>query len=90
MPEETHISSLVLHVIPFGVDEVIASLAEVEALEVAVTEAKLGKIIAVIERANTREISDCIDFLKLIDGVLNVAMVYHHVEETHLLKEDIA
>ncbi|MFL0810292.1 MAG: chaperone NapD [Agarilytica sp.] len=90
MSEEIHISSLVLHVIPPHVEGVLEVLSGLEGLEVAVTESKLGKIVVVLERSNTREINDCIENLKIIDGVLSVAMVYHHVEDTQLLKEEIA
>ena len=71
------------------IPEIAANIDRMEFLEVAVTDIPLAKIIVVIEAPSSRAMSEQLDAIKTIDGVINVNMVYHHVESDQSLKEDI-
>ena len=86
---ETHISSVIVQAPPPLIDEITAKLNQMQHLEVAVTDSSLAKIIVVIEAPSSRLMSEQLDAMKTIDGVITVNMVYHHVEPNQSLKEDI-
>ncbi|PCK05807.1 MAG: hypothetical protein COA42_17950 [Alteromonadaceae bacterium] len=87
--KETHISSVIVQAPPPLIAEIAATIDRMEYLEVAVTDIPLAKIIVVIEAPSSRAMSEQLEALKTIDGVINVNMVYHHVESDQSLKEDI-
>ena len=80
MADRYHISSLVVRAIP---DRLEAVKAEIEALEGAEVfrSDPIGKAVVVLETANQAEIADRMRAMESIPGVLNVSLIYHHVEE---------
>lgn len=87
--KETHISSVIVQAPPPLITEVTANIDRMDYLEVAVSDIPLAKIIVVIEAPSSRAMSEQLDAIKMIDGVINVNMVYHHVESNQSLEEDI-
>ena len=79
MPDELHISSLVVHSHPAHAAEVAARLGEMSGAEVRGGVAE-GKLVVLIETANEAEIVERLNAIQLLDGVLAATLVFHHVE----------
>ncbi len=87
--QQSHISSVIVHIEPNYINEFIESIIKIPALEIIPPEKNQGKLIVVIEAHSEKSTSDYIEMMKSIRGVLSVAMVYHQVEDTHSLDEEI-
>ncbi|MCF7223377.1 chaperone NapD [Marilutibacter chinensis] len=84
---DVHIASLLVQHRPeagAGVDACIAACKE---LELARRDG--GRSIVLCESDASRVLMDRIDELQAVDGVLSVALVYHHVEPAEQLGEPI-
>jgi nitrate reductase NapD len=80
MDEGYHISSLVVRAMPERIEAIKAEIAALQGAEVHRSDA-LGKAVVVLETANQAEIADRMRAMESIPGVLNVSLIYHHVEE---------
>ncbi len=87
--QESHISSVIVHIEPNCINEFIESLITIPALEIMSPERKQGKIIVVIEAPSEKSTGDHIEMMKSIKGVLSVTMVYHQTEATDSLDEEV-
>jgi nitrate reductase NapD len=85
MKDEQHISSLVVLHRPDGAAIVRGFAAAHDALTLA-AEGDC-RCVLLCETANQRAIVDHIDALSLLPGVINVSLVYHHVEPTDELDQ---
>ena len=90
MISESHISSLIVHTLPDKTVDIGLTLKAMDNVDVFNQIASIGKIIAVIEANSMKATSKLIDRLSQLEGVINVAMVYHHVEPIHSLDEEFA
>ena len=88
MNEELHIASLVVHVVPQALTQVEQALAADAAMQVHGTHPD-GKLVVTLEGATADEIMDQISQIRLIEGVLNVSLVYQHTEPRQLLNEGV-
>ena len=84
---EHHISSLVIQCVPNTTTNVEKQLAQFSNLEINLAEHNTARIIAVLETATAKQINQVIDQLQQLDGVISVAMVYHHCEPLQTLNE---
>ena len=75
-----NISSILVIPQPQMIDSLPALLAEIDGVHVAATAAD-GRIIATIEAANDRETVETYELISRLNGLLSVAMVYHHKED---------
>jgi nitrate reductase NapD len=88
MSDELHIVSLIVHSMP-------ASVASVSALITTLPEARIhgseanGKLVVTLEAMSSAEILDQIAIIQRSDGVINVAMVYQHIESLESLNAEI-
>lgn len=88
MSDELHIVSLIVHSMP-------ASVASVSALITTLPEARIhgsqanGKLVVTLEAMSSAEILDQIAIIQCSDGVINVAMVYQHIESLESLNAEI-
>lgn len=88
MSDELHIISLIVHSMP-------TSMAEVSATITALPEARIhgsdanGKLVVTLEASTSAEILDQVATIQQSNGVINVAMVYQHVESLESLNEEI-
>jgi periplasmic nitrate reductase NapD len=79
VPDEFHISSLVVHSRPERVHTVADRLRGMAGVAVCGgTEA--GKIIVTLETATEGEVVDRLNTIQLLDGVLAATLVFHHFE----------
>src|SRR5213595_3562831 len=79
MPEARHyhhISSAVVSVLPAMVYRVLAELSAMHDVEVRAHQG--GKIVVVIEGANTGAMGDHLTRIALLDGVITANMVFEH------------
>jgi nitrate reductase NapD len=85
---EIHISSVVVHVKPRWLAPVRRSVERMGECEV-VTADDSGKLVLVIETGDTRRISDTIERIQGLEGVVNTVMAYHHCEDESALNEEL-
>ena len=79
MPEEFHVSSLVVHCRRESAAEVATALCAMDGMEVhgGVPE---GKLVVTLETATEGEIVERLNQIQLLDGVLAATLVFHHFE----------
>lgn len=87
MSQEVHISSLLVHVRPEGLQSLTAALANRPGVEIYAQDPS-GKLVLVLETEHERHIVETIDFIEQQQGVLAVSMSYHHVERADLLAQE--
>ncbi|SDB74730.1 chaperone NapD [Belnapia rosea] len=82
MPEEFHISSLVVHCRRENADQVATTLRAMNGMEVhgGVPE---GKLVVTLETATEGEIVECLNQVQLLEGVLAATLVFHQFELTN-------
>ncbi len=79
MPEEHHISSLVVHTRPDRLDGVRAEIARHPGAEIH-GESAQGALVVVLEAGSQAQISDFIEAISALPQVLSAALVFHHFE----------
>ena len=77
--KEVHISSMVVHASPVGLQTVKDSIARLPGVEIH-AESDLGKLVVVVESDSQSYITDIIDQINGFRHVLNTALVYHQIE----------
>ncbi len=82
LPDETvgHISSLVVRAHPDRSAGVAARIARFGIAEVALTDATTGKIVVTLETRDEDEIVAAMNAMQRMDGVVSVALVFHHTD----------
>ena len=80
---EVHISSLVVHALPEGLERVTAEIAESTCASVEVQDAS-GKLVVLLETANQKEVLDQIERINKIDGVISASLIYHHIDQPEI------
>lgn len=88
MSEQVHISSLVAQVRPQQLESVRARCAAMACVEVHAADER-GVLVLVLETRGRREVVEIIDRLRADPSVLNVNMVYHHVESAEELDQEM-
>ncbi len=83
---EVHISSLVIQVRPENLSRTLDEIKCNEFAEVHLSSPE-GKIIATLETQSRFEVTEAIEDFRDIDGVLNVVMVYHQMEDAALMDD---
>lgn len=88
VPEELHITSLVVHSTPRhvqGVSELIAAMpgAQVHAISAA------GKLVITLEACTPGEILSQVNGIQRADGVLSAALVYQCADSLDAMNEEI-
>ncbi|ORT52569.1 nitrate reductase (plasmid) [Vibrio sp. qd031] len=78
--EEVHISSLVVHAEPTHLEGVKAAILALPGSEIYGDDPH-GKIVVVMTTENQGFITTTIDKISNLEHVLNVALVYHHIEK---------
>lgn len=84
--DETHISSLVVQVKAPAVTEVARRIGTMDWAEVPITDPK-GKLVVCLETKTLGEVTNSIDIITKLSGVLGCTLVSHHVEDTAGLDE---
>ena len=79
MPDEVHISSLVVHSRPERARAVADRLREMAGIGVHGGE-EAGKLVVTLETASEGEIVERLNSIQTLDGVLAATLVFHHFE----------
>ncbi|HKJ50970.1 MAG TPA: chaperone NapD [Gammaproteobacteria bacterium] len=78
-PTEVHISSMVVHATPDGLQAVKAKIERLRGVEIH-AESECGKLVVVLESDSQSQITDVIDRINGFAQVLGTALVYHQIE----------
>ena len=85
MKDEHHISSLVVLHRPDAAPTLRAFVDDHDALDIAIQGE--CRCVMVCETDNQRAVMDHIDALQMLPGVINVSLIYHHVEPAAAMDE---
>ncbi|MDW6005364.1 chaperone NapD [Vibrio mangrovi] len=76
---EVHISSLVVHAVPDALPTIKPQITVLPGAEIY-GESEEGKLVVVLESTHQGFITDTIDVIHQMHGVLGVALVYHQID----------
>ena len=85
---EVHIASCIARVRPEALAACRASIESVIGWPVSATD-PIGKLVVVMEGANTGALLEQMDRIRALPGVLNIEMVYQHSEDESAMKEHL-
>jgi len=88
VPEELHISSLVVHSTPKRLRQVEQAIAGIPGAQVHASSAA-GKIIVTLEASTLDEMSGKVASIQHTEGVLSAALVYQCVDSLDAMNEEI-
>lgn len=88
MKDELHITSLVVHAMPASCEEVVALIKGLPDAQIHGSDA-IGKLVVTLEGPTASTILDQVSQIQGAPGVINVAMVYQHVEALESLNTEI-
>jgi nitrate reductase NapD len=80
---EHHISSLVIHALPDAAEAVCTAVSALEGVEVHAREPS-GKLVVTLETSHETQIVEHLNAIQAMRGVLSVALVFHHFEQTNM------
>lgn len=80
MDNELHISSLVVQVRPDSLLTVTDAIVALPGAEVH-GQSELGKLVVVLDVESTGVLSERMDQIQKMSGVLSASLVFHHVED---------
>lgn len=87
--DEVHIASLVVHTMPDVLGKAEVALAAMTSVQVHGTHPD-GKLVITLEGPSAHFILDQVSEIRLIEGVLNVSLVYQHAEPRQFLNEGVS
>ena len=76
---QIHISSMVVHTHPLGMQSVKQQIEGMSGAEVR-AESPAGKLVVVLESDDQRQITSMLETIHQFDQVLGAALVYHQIE----------
>ncbi len=74
------ICSMIVHSKPENLDPIIASLNEMDGVEVRARDER-GKLVVLIDHPKRSVVADNMMAMNNIDGVLNTSLIYEYFEE---------
>ena len=89
MKPEVHIAGLLVQTLPENRRKVVKGISGLRRAEVRAA-GKTGKLAVVCEGDSDGELMSLIGRIRELPGVLNVALVYQHVEGAAAMDEEIA
>lgn len=88
MEQEVHIAGIVVFVQPDRIDAVTANIGAIPGATIYAA-SKDGKIVVTLETESTKRTLDCMDAMRALPGVADVALVYQHAEPLSELEQEI-
>ena len=85
--QEVHISSMVVHARPESLAAVKKQIEQLPGAEIH-GESDKGKLVVVLETQNQTYITDIIEKINNLENVLNIALVFHQIEQLDSLEID--
>jgi len=83
MRDELHIASFLVQYRADALPRLQDAVAALDGLEIAAQDT--CRCVVLCESDNPRALMDGIDALQLLDGVVNVSLIYHHAESREAL-----
>lgn len=88
MEQEVHIAGIVVFANPARIDAVTANIRAIPSATIHAASAD-GKIVVTLETESTKRTLDCMDAMRALPGVIDVALVYQHAEPFADLEQEI-
>ena len=88
MNDELHIISLIVHAMPKHMEQVSSTIGTLPNALIHGSDAS-GKLVITLEAPTSAEIVDQVGTIQRTHGVINVTMVYQHVESLESLNTEI-
>jgi nitrate reductase NapD len=88
MNDELHIISLIVHAMPARNEQVCTAIRALPNARIHGSDAN-GKLVITLEAPTSAEIVDQVGTIQRTHGVINVTMVYQHVESLESLNTEI-
>lgn len=85
---EVHIAGVIVHASPAQRAAVRAHLALLPKAQVHGSSPD-GRMVVTLETDSTKRTLDCMDALRALPGVSNVALVYQHAEDEAAMQEEV-
>lgn len=86
---EVHITSLIVQSEPLRVQQTARSIDEMPNADVHRSE-DTGKVVVLLETESLGDVTDRVDAIRRMPGVINVTLVYHQIEDAALLDQPVA
>ncbi|HYC41996.1 MAG TPA: chaperone NapD [Noviherbaspirillum sp.] len=87
MEQEVHIAGIVVLASPEHINAVTANIRAIPSATIHATSAD-GKIVVTLETDSTKRTLDCMDAMRALPGVADVALVYQHAEPLADLEQE--
>lgn len=88
MSEEVHIAGVIIQAAPGQMDEVRRQVSRLPGALVHGA-APDGRMVVTLEADSTKRTLDYMDALRILPGVINVALVYQHNEDAAAMQEEV-
>lgn len=85
---EVHITSLIAQVRPDARDRIVSLISRMDGAE-SVEAASPLTVIAVFETATLYDVTERVDAITRLDGVINASLVFHQIEQAEGLDDMI-
>jgi len=89
VPEEVHISSLVVHAAPKRLQNVEDLIWAIPGARVHGSSSK-GKLVVTLDASSTDEMLSRISAIQRVDGVLSAALVYQCADTLEAMNEEVS
>lgn len=86
--EEIHIAGVIVQASPTAVASLRSHIALLPKAQIHAAGAD-GRLVVTLETESTKRTLDCLDALRALPGVINVALVYQHAEDAAAMDEEI-
>ena len=80
----THITSLLVHTQPGRTKDLAAHLGALKDVDIHTAD-ESGKLVALMETRSLGRVTDLIDQINAMDGVVGATLVYHQIEDSEAL-----
>jgi nitrate reductase NapD len=88
MPDEVHISGMIVHANPARLADVRARISQLPKARVHADPGD-GRLVVTLETDSSGRTLDYMDALRALPGVSNVALVYQHAEPATDMDEEL-
>ena len=88
MPEEVHISSLVVHATPKRLQRIEEAIAAMPGAQVHGSSPN-GKLVVTLDATSADEMLSRVGDIQRTDGVLSAALVYQYADTVEAMNEEI-
>ena len=84
----THITSLLVHADPGHADELTVTLGTIAEVDVHTAD-QSGKLVLLVETQSLGRVTELIEQINAMDGVVGTTLVYHQIEDSEALDQPV-